>query len=46
MASVSVNYNCGCGFKTKSLEEAVRHSDEKNHILTALGLITPKTKKK
>ena len=44
MAS-SINYNCGCGYHTQKLEEAVSHSNSKNHIITVLGLIKPETKK-
>jgi len=39
MASMKVKYNCGCGYSTDNLEEAVKHSDEKNHTLTATGTI-------
>lgn len=39
MASIQVVYQCGCGFRTTLLEEAVKHSDLKNHTLTVLGTI-------
>lgn len=39
MASVKVKYTCGCGFSTSELEEAVKHSDEQNHTLTAGGTV-------
>lgn len=39
MAKVDVNYTCGCGYTTKSLEEAVRHSEQEQHTLTVLGAI-------
>lgn len=39
MASVKVQYTCGCGYSTKKLEEAVKHSDERKHTLTATGTI-------
>lgn len=39
MANVSIIYNCGCGFKTADLSEAVEHSDKNNHTLTVNGLI-------
>ena len=41
MAS-KITYNCGCGYHTKKLEEAEKHSNSRKHILTALGTITPK----
>ncbi len=39
MASNNVKYTCGCGYSTAKLEEAVRHSDDKKHTLTASGEI-------
>jgi len=39
MASVNVKYSCGCGYSTKKLEEAVKHSDKEHHSLTVLGEI-------
>ncbi len=40
MARVSINHNCGCGFTTRHLEEAIAHSDAQKHTLTVLGTIT------
>lgn len=37
MATKLVSYNCGCGFKAQSVEEAVKHSDQLGHTLTAHG---------
>jgi len=44
MAS-NINYNCGCGYHTKKLEEAIQHSNSKKHILTVLGTIIPEPNK-
>lgn len=40
MAKIQVSYNCGCGFRTENLAEAVIHSDTTNHSLTVVGTIT------
>lgn len=37
MARVSFSFNCGCGFRTADLQDAVRHSDFRSHSLTVLG---------
>ena len=39
MASINIQYNCGCGFKTKRLEAATDHADDKGHVLTVQGNI-------
>ena len=39
MARLRVKYTCGCGYSTDKLEEAIKHSDEKSHTLTATGTI-------
>ena len=44
MAAVDVRHNCGCGYSTAKLEEAVKHAETKKHILTVLGTIKPDTK--
>lgn len=44
MASVSIKYGCGCGYRTDKLEEAIKHSDQDNHSLTVLGTITKDNK--
>lgn len=41
MADVDISHNCGCGYKSRSLEAAVRHSDTEHHTLTVLGTIRP-----
>lgn len=46
MAKVNIYYNCGCGFRTKNLAEAVLHSDNLNHTMTVVGEITKDEKKK
>ena len=37
MAIVSINYDCGCGFHAKTIEEATRHVDNTLHILNVAG---------
>lgn len=39
MASVNIDYNCGCGFTTRKLEEATEHADSNGHSLTVCGNI-------
>ena len=39
MASTNITYNCGCGFRTKKLEAACDHADEKGHVITVQGNI-------
>uniref|UniRef100_A0A6M3L140 Uncharacterized protein n=1 Tax=viral metagenome TaxID=1070528 RepID=A0A6M3L140_9ZZZZ len=39
MATVSISYNCGCGFSTTNLAEAVLHSDLNKHSLDVVGKI-------
>ena len=39
MASVKVQFTCGCGYSTGDLEEAKEHSDKRRHTLTAGGTI-------
>ncbi len=39
--TVALNVNCGCGYKTGSLEEAVKHSEAKLHRMTISGTIIP-----
>lgn len=41
MTKVNITYTCGCGFRTTVLEEAVKHSQATNHVLTVLGDIRP-----
>lgn len=46
MATITISYNCGCGFRTKNLAEAVAHSDKLNHSLDVVGKITKDRKEK
>lgn len=46
MAEIAVSYNCGCGFKTTNIAEAVLHSDQNNHSLDVVGRITKSSPKK
>jgi len=46
MADVKVKFHCGCGFSTTESEEAVKHCNEKNHTLTAVGTINKDQKKR
>lgn len=41
MASIDINYNCGCGFRSKTLEAATAHSDGSSHVITVQGNIYP-----
>jgi len=41
MASVNIQYNCGCGFKSGKLEAAVNHCDGVQHVITVQGNIYP-----
>lgn len=40
MAKISISYNCGCGFRTTNLAEAVLHSDTAGHSLDVIGSIS------
>ncbi len=40
MADIKVSYNCGCGFRTENVVEAVLHSDDSIHSLDVVGRIT------
>lgn len=41
MASVNIQYNCGCGYRTQKLEAAVNHCGETQHVITVQGNIYP-----
>lgn len=41
MAIVYINYDCGCGFHGKTVEEAIGHADEQKHSLCVLGSVMP-----
>ena len=45
MAIISISYNCGCGFQTTNIAEAVLHSDKLNYGLDVVGKITKDQKK-
>lgn len=46
MASTVLDIHCGCGFKTHSLEAAVKHSDETHHVIVSFsGTIKPTVSK-
>jgi len=44
MAKINISFNCGCGFKTAELLEAIVHSDTHNHTLAATGEIVHDSK--
>jgi hypothetical protein len=45
-SKIDIQYQCGCGYKSISASEAVKHAETKHHSLTILGRITvPKPKK-
>ena len=46
MADIRISYNCGCGFSSTNLAEAVLHSDRLNHTLDVVGRITKEKPKK
>jgi len=46
MAKIEVRFNCGCGYGTSKLEEAVQHSDSEAHTLIAQGLVRKTEQKK
>ena len=46
MAKITVQYSCGCGFKTDNILEAVLHSDKMGHTLEATGQIRKEGGKK
>jgi hypothetical protein len=39
MARLTVQYNCGCGYLTRSLEAATVHSDAEGHDMSIHGII-------
>ena len=41
-ATILNHYSCGCGFVTDNPEIALKHSEDKKHILTVLGSVRPK----
>jgi hypothetical protein len=41
MARISYRYSCGCGFVTEKEAEALKHANEKKHILDVQGQVTP-----
>ena len=45
MAIVSINYDCGCRFHGKTVEEAIAHVDETGHELNVAGVVKPSVQK-
>ncbi len=41
MAKVATDTSCGCGYRTRSLEEASKHSDRSGHKMSILGSVAP-----
>ncbi len=41
MANVHILANCGCGYKTTRLEEAVEHSGATGHRMDIFGSVRP-----
>jgi len=39
MATNNVKYQCGCGYSTKKVEEAVQHVEKQQHTMFATGEI-------
>lgn len=39
-ATIRISYNCGCGFRTDNIAEALLHSDTEHHSLDVVGRIT------
>jgi len=46
MAKVNISYNCGCGFRTTKIVEAILHADRFNHTLNSVGVIVKKKNKR
>jgi len=46
MAEIDISFNCGCGFRTANLAEAILHSDKEGHSLDVVGRIIKDPKKK
>ena len=40
MADIRISYNCGCGFQSENIAEAVLHSDKESHSLDVVGKIS------
>jgi len=41
---VTLRISCGCGFETRSLEEAEEHAKQTRHVLRIQGSVTPYSK--
>jgi len=39
MAIVSINYDCGCGYHARTVEEAIKHVDDSKHTLNVAGSV-------
>jgi len=44
MATVKIQYSCGCEVVCQTIEAAVKHCDEKRHKMTVSGTIEPSPK--
>jgi hypothetical protein len=40
--SVNLSINCGCGFRSDKIVDAMQHAEETCHQLTLSGVIAPK----
>jgi len=45
MAIVNINYDCGCGYHAKTVEEAARHADDSHHTLNVAGTVRSSERK-
>ena len=41
MAIIKVIYNCGCGYRTSKMEEAMKHADSELHVASFQGMVYP-----
>lgn len=41
VVEVMVRYNCGCGFQTEELVEAVKHTHQLGHKMEMRGAVVP-----
>jgi len=41
-----IKYNCGCGYTTSDMDEAISHSDHFGHTIPVLGYVVPSTNSK
>lgn len=43
MAKISIQFVCGCGYRSTNPEEAGEHSDNRHHEMSISGYIKPTT---